>query len=146
MYSIESPVIVSVTGIWIGFVLAISFMEAWLKFRAPGVTRQIGLGIGKLVFTALNRVELVCCTLLFSTIAIVGLWSNDAINTPFYLATIILLIQTFYYLPALNKRAEQIIAGGNIAKSHHHTVYAVLELIKLVMLTSYLLMQFTELN
>jgi uncharacterized membrane protein (DUF485 family) len=34
----------------IGFVGAISFMEAWIKFRAPGVTLSIGLGIGKLVF------------------------------------------------------------------------------------------------
>ena len=33
------------TFIWIGFVSAISFMEAWLKFRASGVTLPIGLGI-----------------------------------------------------------------------------------------------------
>ena len=41
--------------LWIGFVGAISFMEAWLKFKAPGVTMPIGLGIGKLVFNALNK-------------------------------------------------------------------------------------------
>ena len=44
---------------WAGFVSAISFMEAWLKFQAEGVSREIGLSIGKLVFTALNRVEIV---------------------------------------------------------------------------------------
>src|SRR5215207_233169 len=38
-------------------VLAISFLEAPLKFRAPGVTLQIGLGIGRMVFRALNTVE-----------------------------------------------------------------------------------------
>lgn len=43
--------------LWIGFVCAISFMEAWLKFSAPGVTIPIGLGIGRLVFSALNKVE-----------------------------------------------------------------------------------------
>lgn len=45
--------------IWLGMVLAISFLEAPLKFRAPNVTLQIGLGIGRLVFRALNGCELV---------------------------------------------------------------------------------------
>ena len=48
---------ISGTFLWIGFVCAISFMEAWLKFRAPGITRPLGLGIGRLVFKALNKVE-----------------------------------------------------------------------------------------
>ena len=44
--------------IWLGMVLAISFLEAPLKFRAPGVDIPIGLGIGRIVFRALNRVEI----------------------------------------------------------------------------------------
>jgi hypothetical protein len=45
---------VAVAGvfIWLGMVLAISFMETPLKFRAPRITLQLGLGIGRLVFTA----------------------------------------------------------------------------------------------
>jgi hypothetical protein len=38
----------------LGAIIAISFLEAPLKFLAPGVTIPIGLGIGRLVFTALN--------------------------------------------------------------------------------------------
>lgn len=146
MYSIESPVIVSVTGIWMGFVLAISFMEAWLKFRAPGVTRQIGLGIGRLVFTALNRVELVCCAVVLAALITAGLWLDVTSNWPFYFAALILLIQTFYYLPALNKRAERIIAGEDLQKSHHHSIFAVLELCKVILLMSYLVTLFTPLS
>ena len=48
---------VALTFIWLGMVLAISFLEAPMKFRAPGVTLQIGLGIGRLVFRALNTAE-----------------------------------------------------------------------------------------
>jgi hypothetical protein len=48
---------VAVTFVWLGMVLAISFLEAPLKFRAHGVTIPIGLGIGRLVFRALNLVE-----------------------------------------------------------------------------------------
>src|SRR5665647_802388 len=43
--------------LWAGFIGAISFMESWLKFRAPGLTMPVGLNIGKLVFSALNKVE-----------------------------------------------------------------------------------------
>ena len=43
--------------VWCGMVLAIA-VEAPLKFKAPGITRELGLGIGKLVFSALNSAEL----------------------------------------------------------------------------------------
>lgn len=35
--------------LWLGLVLAISFIEAPLEFRAPGVSLAVGLGIGRLV-------------------------------------------------------------------------------------------------
>ena len=35
---------VALIFVWLGMVLAISFLEAPLKFRAPGVTLPIGLG------------------------------------------------------------------------------------------------------
>jgi hypothetical protein len=53
-------------------VLAISFLEAPLKFRAPEVTLRIGLGIGRLVFGALNTVEAVFAATLLVCV-IVGL-------------------------------------------------------------------------
>lgn len=37
---------IAVTFIWLGMVVAISFLEAPLKFRAPGVTVPLVLGIG----------------------------------------------------------------------------------------------------
>jgi len=40
--------------VWLGMVVAISFVETPLKFRAPGITVPLGLGIGRLVFRALN--------------------------------------------------------------------------------------------
>lgn len=43
--------------VWLGMVLAVSFLEAPLKFRAPGITVPLGVGIGRLVFRALNACE-----------------------------------------------------------------------------------------
>ena len=40
--------------IWLGMVLAISFLEAPLKFRAPGITIPLGLGIGRLAVVGLG--------------------------------------------------------------------------------------------
>lgn len=51
--------------LWLGFVLAISFTEAWIKFRAPFVPRHLVLDVGRTVFAALNTVELALCA---------GLW------------------------------------------------------------------------
>src|SRR6201996_3354919 len=59
---------VAVTFVWLGMVLAISFLEAPLKFRAPGVSLQIGLGIGRLVFRALNTVEALLAAVVLITV------------------------------------------------------------------------------
>ena len=42
-------------------------METPLKFRAPGMTRALGLGVGRLVFRALNGAEIVLATALAIT-------------------------------------------------------------------------------
>ncbi|MFF0816750.1 hypothetical protein ACFYVR_16590 [Rhodococcus sp. NPDC003318] len=52
-------VCVAVTFTSLGMVLAVSVLEAPLKFRAPGITIPLGLGIGPLVFRALSAVEVV---------------------------------------------------------------------------------------
>lgn len=49
--------IIAVVLFWAVFVSSISFMEAWIKFQADGVTLPVGLSIGKKVFKTLNSVE-----------------------------------------------------------------------------------------
>ena len=49
----------AVAFVWLGMLLAISFLETPLKFLAPGIALPLGLGIGRLVFRALNTVEVV---------------------------------------------------------------------------------------
>lgn len=62
----------AVTFTWLGMVLAISFLEAPLKFGAPGVTVRIGLGIGRRVFRALNAVETVLAAALLGASLLVA--------------------------------------------------------------------------
>lgn len=62
--SLGPAIAVALIFVWLGKVLANSFLEAPLKFGAPGVTLQIGLGIGRLVFRALNSAEVVFAVII----------------------------------------------------------------------------------
>jgi hypothetical protein len=44
--------------IWFGMILAISFMESWVKFKAQSLPKHIGVDVGRTVFWALNRFSL----------------------------------------------------------------------------------------
>lgn len=119
--------------LWGGMVLAISFMEAPLKFQAPGITIPLGLGIGRLVFFTLNKMEIVCALLLLAA------FFRDRLNTlamkaAFGLSFVILFLETVWLLPVLDARAEQVIAGTASPFSSSHVVYIVFDLIKLVSL------------
>jgi len=50
---------------WAGLIAGISFIEAPLKFQAPGITIPLGLGISQLVFQFLSKVEIVLLFFLF---------------------------------------------------------------------------------
>lgn len=123
------------TFIWIGFVGAISFMEAWLKFQAPGITTELGLGIGQLVFGALNKVEITCALLLLGILYYSRVTSKSLVITPYFLIAIMLLVlQTLWLLPALDERAAMIIQGLPVPESSLHFIYVVAEIIKVVVL------------
>lgn len=120
------------TFVWAGMVAGISFLEAPVKFTAPKVTLEIGLGIGRLVFGYLNKIEIVLCTLLLLsalyTRPIPKVWLG------ILSLTTILLLQTFWLLPALDVRALAIIAGQDPGPSSLHMVYIGLEIVKLTLL------------
>lgn len=127
-------VAVAATFVWLGMVLAISFLEAPLKFRAPGVTLQIGLGIGRSVFRALNT-----CEWLLAVAATVAVYRGDgpvSAWTALAVATVVLLCQTVFVRPALTRRSNQVLAGADGPRSRAHYVYVALEVVKVVALIS----------
>lgn len=133
----KDPLAFAVIYLWIGFVCAISFMEAWLKFRAPGVNLQIGLGIGRLVFNMLNKVEWV-----FAIALIISLFnSKDSIYAPsnlfFYLPLVLLIAQTIWLLPALDTRAQMHIDRKVVPESNLHLYYVGIEITKTISLFIY---------
>jgi hypothetical protein len=123
---------VAVTFVWLGMVLAISFLEAPLKFRAPNVTLQIGLGIGRLVFRALNTVE-VGFALVILAIVVAGPMPVR-ITVAYAVALVALALQLIAVRPRLTRRSDQVLAGLDAPRSRAHYAYVGLEAVKAVAL------------
>lgn len=134
MSTTKYPLAVMVTFLWVGFVCAISFLEAWLKFSAPGVTVAIGLGIGRLVFSALNKIEWVLCLAIAINFFPLRRSFFGVNNILYLLPVLLLVLQTFWLLPALDARAELYIGNQPMLPSNRHFYYVALEIIKVICL------------
>jgi hypothetical protein len=128
--STGTAIAIALTFVWLGMVLAISFLEAPLKFRAPNVTLQIGLGIGRLVFRALNTVE-VAFALVIGAIVVAGP-TRAGIAVAIAVAVAALAIQLIAVRPALTRRADRVLAGSEGPRSRAHYAYVVLEAVKVI--------------
>jgi hypothetical protein len=119
----------ALTFIWLGMVVAISFLEAPLKFRATGVTVRIGLAIGRLVFRAFNAVE--ACLAVIILAAAFSQGPPPGVATPLVIAAAMLLAQLVAVRPRLNRRTRAVLAGEDAPRSRGHHAYIALELVKL---------------
>ncbi|PXX68473.1 hypothetical protein DFR70_102154 [Nocardia tenerifensis] len=132
MDTVAQHVLWLLPALWLGMVLAISFLEAPLKFRAPGVTVALGLGIGRLVFRALNTVEAVLAVALVLAALVVGpaggAWAWLVV------AVVLLAAQILLVRPPLSRRADRVLAGEELPRSHAHFWYIGLEVGKVVAL------------
>lgn len=127
-----SLLLVAALFLWAGLVVGISFLEAPLKFTAPHITTVLGVGIGRIVFAALNKLELTVCA--------VALLSAAFLRTParvwwgLGVLSLVLLVQTVGLLPALDARALALQAGWEVAPTLLHPSYIGLEITKLLTL------------
>lgn len=112
---------VIVPAVWLGLIIGISFIEAPLKFQAPGITVPLGLGIGRLVFAAMNLVSLGLLAILTLSsirprpgrgflVMLAGLW-------------VVLLAEVLVIRPPLNARTDALLAGQDPGESLLHYLY-----------------------
>ncbi len=129
-----AAIAVASTFVWLGMVLAISFLEAPLKFRAPGVTLPVGLGIGRLVFRALNCAEAVLAATI--TGAVLATDATTAVAACAAVAVALLAAQLGLVRPRLNRRASQVLAAkSELPRSRAHAWYIAAEIAKVAALT-----------
>ncbi len=120
-------------GVWLGLLIGLSFIEAPLKFQAPNVTIELGLGIGQLVFRALNKMEIIL-SLIFILAGFKYYLSNRVVLILTSALVAIVMYQSIWLLPALDQRVEMILDGQQLAKSYHHYLFIILEVSKVTML------------
>lgn len=94
--------------VWFGMITAISFIETPLKFRAPGMTHALGVGIGRLVFKVLNLVEAALAVVLLAA------WTQrpDLVTVPIGIFLCVpmlaLALQTLVLRPAMANRTKAL--------------------------------------
>lgn len=123
--------------LWAGMIIAISFIEAPLKFQAPGITIPLGLGIGRLVFTVLNIVEII----LLVGLTLVSFWPKvsrltGGRMTVFVALGLLLLVKVFGVRPPLNARTDLVLAGADPGQSPWHYIYIAFDVTILILLVS----------
>lgn len=118
-----------VSFIWIGFILSISFMEAWVKFRAVSLDLPTALDVGQHVFCALNMVERLFS--VFLLIVIFYKFTDKVIVTAGLVIFTFIVAQSGYLLPELNEHTQLIMQGMEPEKSSVHKMYILMEVLKL---------------
>lgn len=130
-----------IPAMWIGLIIGISFIEAPLKFTAPGITIPLGLGIGRRVFLAMNITEVVLAIIL--VISLIKLWRSHRIHPlekfqqiRFYsfIAVGLLLIKTVIIRPILAIESDAVLAGTSPGGSSTHFYYIGVEAILFIAL------------
>ncbi len=127
--------IACISMIWLGMILGISFLEAPVKFMAPSVTLEIGLDIGRHVFGVFNKVE--CALAIALAILVVMIRQRDRWVILPAVVWLSVALQTFWLLPLLDDRVGLILQGQTPAPSSLHSLYVVLEVLKVAALAVY---------
>lgn len=119
---------------WLGMVLAISFLEAPLKFRAPGITIPLGVGIGRLVFRALNITE----TVLWLAV-LAGVLVSAADASPAQLALVVAVgvalgLGALVLRPLMDRKVRTEGSAERAPRTGLHVGYIALEVVKVGLL------------
>ncbi|MGR4009201.1 hypothetical protein [Leucobacter sp. 1207-22] len=121
--------------LWLGMILAISFIEAPLKFQAEGITIPLGLGIGRLVFAALNTAE----GILLLAYTALAFWpaAYRAVGVRVWVWLALAAVFVFkvsVIRPPLNARTDAVIAGAEPGQSPWHYIYIGADIITMLLL------------
>jgi hypothetical protein len=127
-----SRIVSAVALVWGGLLAGVSFLATPVKFVAPSLALPVALDVGRVTFSALNRVEIGAAVVL---IGLVFLTARSALNLAGALVLAgLVLVQAFWLLPALDARVATIMAGGTPPESGLHVAYIAIEGTKLVIL------------
>ena len=114
---------------WFGMTAGVSLLATPVRFTADTITRPIALDVGRVVFSALNKAELMALVVLLIVVRASGqarsMWAVCGV------LALIVIAQSAWLLPELAVRTQMIIDGREPPQSYVHAIYSTLELAKL---------------
>jgi len=134
MTELAIPVAAAATLVWLGMVLAISFLEAPLKFRTEGLELRVGLAIGRIVFRALNIAEVLWAVVIAVCLSVTG--ASGPVLMLAAVTAVLLAVQLLVVRRRLNQRSARMLAGHDARRSRAHHAYIGLEALKLAALVA----------
>lgn len=118
--------------IWLGMILGVSGLATPIKFQAVSLNLPVALDVGQTTFAAFNKLEWLMSALLIAAIVVSRLKPRSLPALLTAALVIIVLLQTFWLLPALDARVIAIIAGETLPSSPYHILYVIAEGLKLL--------------
>ena len=121
-----------IVWVWFGMILGVSFLAAPAKFQAESLTLPVALDVGRVTFQLFDRLEWLWTAVFLAAVG--WRWKRDLldrIDLLLILGTLaIVIVQTAYFLPALDARVLQVLAGETPPPSSLHTVSGALEVLQ----------------
>lgn len=118
--------------LWFGLTAGISLLATPVRFASQELARDVKFEVAEIVFTALNKAELVALIVFLIVIRVSGAatrwWAIAG------LLVLIVMAQSVFLLPELAERADMIVRGIEPPPSYVHAAYSTLELMKLAIL------------
>lgn len=117
------------TLLWVGFILAISFLATPLKFLAPSLTLPVAMEIAYLVFHTFNGIEIALALLILAITFLAGRSRKTRRITALIVS--LLATQTALLYTVMDARTLAIIDGAEPTVRSYHAIYVGLEVVKL---------------
>lgn len=131
-------------AVWLGGLIVIDFVEAPAKFRAPEINRNQAIAVGRQVFAAINRMEVVLGVWLLAVTA--GILVRRNLASQFEAASIafvgamwaVALAQNFWLRPrmslfTLSHDHRQEGNPRHVTMKRLHRAYVAFDLLKMVL-------------
>lgn len=123
---------IKIVLLWAGLSLGVAFLATPAKFLAAPLTLPVALEVGQQTFKVYNWAQLVLLILVAGAAAAPG--RRAAWTWRLLAPAVILGLQAFWLIPALDLRVAMIQAGGAPPASNLHILYVALEAVKVIWL------------
>lgn len=117
---------------WFGLTAGISVLATPVRFASQELARDTKFEVARIVFTALNKAELVALVLFLIVIRVSGAASRWWAIAG--LLVLIVMAQSVFLLPELAERTDMVVRGIEPPPSYVHAAYSTLEMTKLAIL------------